>query len=165
MLPGTECTSSIVVKYLISMRSFKMYGIWRQASIDTHTRVLCSSACVGLAQAHSNYLQDELKKLAVAEPVLTPFQTQDISSPSSCKSLWGNSQKTWRKCSLIPSPPPQLSVATESWAGPGNKARENVWRLIVDLSAPDTLNVKDDISPQLCSLEYTKISDVVMNHI
>ena len=33
--------------------------------------------------------------------------------------------------------------------------------LIVDSSAPDTLNVKDGISPELCSLEYTKISDVI----
>ena len=32
---------------------------------------------------------------------------------------------------------------------------------MVDLSAPDTLSVNDGISPELCSLEYTKISDVV----
>ena len=38
---------------------------------------------------------------------------------------------------------------------------EKAWRLIVDLSAPDTLSVNDGISPELCSLEYTKISDVV----
>ena len=41
------------------------------------------------------------------------------------------------------------------------KHRENAWRRIVDSSAPDTLNVKDAISPEQCSLEYTKISDVV----
>ena len=39
--------------------------------------------------------------------------------------------------------------------------RENAWRLIVDLSAPDTLSVNHGISPELCSLEYTKIGDVV----
>ena len=65
--------------------------------------------------------------------VLGPFQTQDISPPVHVSRL-----------GVIP-----------------KKHRENAWRLIVDLSAPDTLSVNDGISPELCSLEYTKISDVV----
>ena len=41
------------------------------------------------------------------------------------------------------------------------KHRENSWRLIVDLSAPDTQSVNDGIQPELCSLEYTKIGEAV----
>ena len=40
----------------IYTRSFKIYGIWPQASKHTHARAQCSHTSVGLAQAHPNYL-------------------------------------------------------------------------------------------------------------
>ena len=39
----------------ISTRSFKIYGIWPQANIQTHARAQCSNGSVGLAQARPNY--------------------------------------------------------------------------------------------------------------
>jgi len=36
------------------MHSFKIDGIWPQASKHTHTHVQCSSASVGLTQASPN---------------------------------------------------------------------------------------------------------------
>ena len=39
------------------------------------------------------------------------------------------------------------------------KHHENSWRLIIDLSAPETQSVNDGIQPELCSLEYTKIGE------
>ena len=36
------------------MRSFKIYGIWPQASKHTHACAQCSPASVGLAQARPN---------------------------------------------------------------------------------------------------------------
>ena len=84
------------------------------------------------ATQHPMVIDNYLPDELKASRVLRPFQTQDIS-PSVHVSRFG----------VIP------------------KKHRNAWRLIVDLSAPDTLSVNDGISPELCSLEYTKISDVV----
>ena len=35
------------------------------------------------------------------------------------------------------------------------------WRVIVDLSAPDGYSINDGIRPDICSLEYTRVSDAV----
>ena len=35
--------------------SFKIYGMWPQASKHTYAHAQCSPASVGLAQAHSNH--------------------------------------------------------------------------------------------------------------
>ena len=42
------------LRNIIYTRSFKIYGIWPQASKHTHARAQCSHASVGLAQARSN---------------------------------------------------------------------------------------------------------------
>ena len=39
----------------IYTRSFKIYGIWPQASKHTHARAQCSHTSVELAQARPNY--------------------------------------------------------------------------------------------------------------
>jgi len=39
----------------IKMHSFKIYGIWPQATKHTHAHAQSSNASVGLAQAHPNY--------------------------------------------------------------------------------------------------------------
>ena len=48
----SACTWSIFVKF--KMLSFKIYDIWPQASIATHTLLQCSHATVGFIQAHPN---------------------------------------------------------------------------------------------------------------
>ena len=53
---------TLFVKYL----SFKIYGIWpKQASKQTYTRVQCSPASMGVAQARPNYLFTNLKMQVV----------------------------------------------------------------------------------------------------
>ena len=80
------------------------------------------------ATQHPMVIDNYLQEEFKAGRVLGPFQTQDINPPVHVS---------------------RFGVITK-------KHKENAWRLIVDLSAPDTLSVNDGISTALCSLEYTK---------
>ena len=88
------------------------------------------------AVQHPLVIDRYLQDECKAGRVMGPFHAQDISPPVHIS-----------RFGVIPT-----------------KHRENSWRLIVDLSAPDTQSVNDGIQPKLCSLEYTKIGEAVKNN-
>ena len=74
----TKCTRTFNFQEIFKC-VFKIYGIWPQASIDTHTLPQCSPASVGLAQAHSNDTKQSIY-LAHAKALYTKiFKLQKLS--------------------------------------------------------------------------------------
>ena len=63
---------------------------------------------------------------------------------------------------LGPLPPPQKALVHTSPIGIIPKPHQpEQWRMITDLSCPQSFSVNDGISPDLCSLRYASVDDAV----
>ena len=73
--------------------------------------------------------------------------------------------KKERSLGRIVGPIPSEAVPPEAHASPlgviPKSSQPGKWRLIVDLSSPESRSVNDGIEPELCSLQYLRLDDVI----
>ena len=70
-----------------------------------------------------------------------------------------------RSLGRIVGPIPSEAVPPEAHVSPfgviPKSSQPGKWRLIVDLSSPESRSVNDGIEPELCSLQYLRLDDVI----
>ena len=116
-------------------RGYILNGIKNGFRIGFNRAVICKSASSNMRSALENagIVQEYLKKEVSLGRILRPVPPERVPAGTQASPL-----------GVIP-----------------KSSQPGKWRLIVDLSSPDTKSVNAGIEPELCSLQYLRLDKVI----